>query len=704
MPYTEGRIFVCLCPFVNLDLFKRGHYHISCKLSDKSLVADVVPLSIKDFFVGEGLSEHTFPGACILEDGFITQTVLMEYTEQSFMFGEYFLFKQTTPILTDYNEPYMPAQLSLTLDLMFCGDEDLPTDPTLFERVSTRTVSLTVDWRKGLHQHWPVLFDYFHMAAIGVSVHASLYKISHEMYEWPSEKNVIPPSRWSFQSSVPIPTQIGYPELLFGTNPSQGKRPEDNYVVPTQLISRAQHVHQMLTDIMLSARDNLRLGFQVMSGDWNDSCATANGPLSEGTTLDEVEDECRIHLEALSMQLQATWEWFCRSAVVHPDMLTYLASQSHSIRLQILRKTFICPCNKLILQPVDYGNLQWVENIALGAKKLLNIPPLMYGLENLENSSNSCVILVDPCPWETRHQIALSPESIETFQSKLTPYLLSSFPSVRRPRRSGSTHLIVCVHGLQGNQFDLRLYRSFLELALPYQRLEFLMAQSNQSDTFVDFNVMTDRLEEEIQEKIRVMSTLPTRVSFLAHSLGSILVRSLVTRPSMANLIPKFHLLLSICGPHLGTQHQTGVVSAGMWFVRKWYHSQSLLQLSLKDSPTPRDCFLYHLSEAQTLDCFKHVVLLTSLQDRYVPHQSARLCPGGEDTSQMGKVIEEMASNILNSMEQSGTNLVRVIVHHSLPTSTDSVIGRAAHVAMLDNELFVEKFILCHLVQYFINT
>ena len=36
---------------------------------------------------------------------------------------------------------------------------------------------------------------------------------------------------------------------------------------------------------------------------------------------------------------------------------------------------------------------------------------------------------------------------------------------------------------------------------------------------------------------------------------------------------------------------------AGMWFMQKWKKSGSLLQLSLKDAPDPRQAFLYTLSQ-----------------------------------------------------------------------------------------------------------
>lgn len=41
-------------------------------------------------------------------------------------------------------------------------------------------------------------------------------------------------------------------------------------------------------------------------------------------------------------------------------------------------------------------------------------------------------------------------------------------------------HLIVCVHGLDGNSADLRLIRTYIETALPGGRVDFLMSERNQ--------------------------------------------------------------------------------------------------------------------------------------------------------------------------------------------------------------------------------
>ncbi len=41
-------------------------------------------------------------------------------------------------------------------------------------------------------------------------------------------------------------------------------------------------------------------------------------------------------------------------------------------------------------------------------------------------------------------------------------------------------HLVVCVHGLDGNSADLRLIKTYLEMAMPGHNLDFLMSENNQ--------------------------------------------------------------------------------------------------------------------------------------------------------------------------------------------------------------------------------
>ncbi|CAG5123562.1 unnamed protein product, partial [Candidula unifasciata] len=290
------------------------------------------------------------------------------------------------------------------------------------------------------------------------------------------------------------------------------------------------------------------------------------------------------------------------------------------------------------------------------------------------------------------------------------PVLASNIPYFHVPSdvddRSSGLHLIVCVHGLDGNSADLRLVRTYIEMALPGFKLEFLMSERNQQDTFADFDKMTDRLVEEILTFLDTFGLQVTRVSFVGHSLGNIIIRSALSRPEMSHLLPKLYTLLSLSGPHLGTLYNTsGLVNMGMWFMQKWKKSGSLLQLSLKDHSDPRQTFLYKLSQKPVLQYFKHVLLVGSHQDRYVPYHSSRIeiCRSAQkDGTVTGAVYREMVQNILEPIIQSPhCTLIRYDVFHALPSTANTMIGRAAHIAVLDSEIFIEKFLAVTGLKYF---
>ncbi|XP_061191919.1 protein FAM135A-like isoform X2 [Saccostrea echinata] len=266
-------------------------------------------------------------------------------------------------------------------------------------------------------------------------------------------------------------------------------------------------------------------------------------------------------------------------------------------------------------------------------------------------------------------------------------------------------HLVVCVHGLDGNSADLRLVRTYIEMALPGHRIEFLMSERNQ-DTFADFDLMTDRLANEINSFIELYGFTPTRVSFVGHSLGNLIIRSVITLPKLSHLIPKLYTFLSLSGPHLGTLYNnSGLVNMGMWFMQKWKKSGSLLQLSLKDHQDPRQTFLYKLSQKPGLEMFRHVLLVGSSQDRYVPYHSSRIemCKSAQrDSSGMGAIYSEMVANILTPVvNNANCKLIRYDIFHALPNTANTIIGRAAHIAVLDSELFIEKFLTVAALRYF---
>ena len=143
----------------------------------------------------------------------------------------------------------------------------------------------------------------------------------------------------------------------------------------------------------------------------------------------------------------------------------------------------------------------------------------------------------------------------------------------------------------------------------------------------------------------------------------------------------------------------------GLWFMLKWKKSSSLQQLCMKDHPDPEQSFLFKLSQNSLLHRFRHVLLCGSSQDHYVPRHSAhlQLCEqAAADRSRFGVLYRRMQWNILEPVQKNRhCQLVRFDVWHASSGTASALIGRAAHIAVLDSELFIEKFMTVAALKFF---
>ena len=68
----------------------------------------------------------------------------------------------------------------------------------------------------------------------------------------------------------------------------------------------------------------------------------------------------------------------------------------------------------------------------------------------------------------------------------------------------------------------------------------------------------------------------------------------------------------------------------------------------------------------------------------------------------LGAIYMEMVTNILQRILKSPrTTVIRFDVFHSLGSNANTLIGRAAHIAVLDSEIFLEKFLAVCAAKYF---
>jgi len=96
-------------------------------------------------------------------------------------------------------------------------------------------------------------------------------------------------------------------------------------------------------------------------------------------------------------------------------------------------------------------------------------------------------------------------------------------------QNSKDTHLIVLVHGFQGNSEDLRLFRNNISLLFP--TAIFLNSSSNEENTNANIEDLGYNLANEINnfissnyESIEGVS----KISFIGHSLGGVIIRTAI--------------------------------------------------------------------------------------------------------------------------------------------------------------------------------
>uniref|UniRef100_A0A0N5BXR2 DUF676 domain-containing protein n=1 Tax=Strongyloides papillosus TaxID=174720 RepID=A0A0N5BXR2_STREA len=279
---------------------------------------------------------------------------------------------------------------------------------------------------------------------------------------------------------------------------------------------------------------------------------------------------------------------------------------------------------------------------------------------------------------------------------------------IRNKREESLLHLIVFVHGLEGSSLDLQGYMNFITLSNPDCNYQFLHSKCNESKTWLDIESMGKNLLNEIIEEIDKMKTKPEKISFVAHSLGGLIIRSMFNVSHIETLKPYLHTILTLNSPHCGLMYMDKKTSLGINIIRWWKQSMSLYQLTLRDHTNPRESFIYKLSLNSALSYFRNVLLVGDYNDNFVPATSSLVetcVESKKDNSIMGYTYREIIQNLNNAISESEnkTLLVKYIIsHHSDPIiSMDRLIGRSEHVAPVDDDNFIEKFICISAGKYF---
>lgn len=166
-----------MCKFYNVDLFQRGYvqlglpckyyyqwndcriYQIRCSLRVLSKLNVEIEVTTPDFNSAVILGSC---GAC--------RPFQILYRNEEISLRNVVLFR-CNMLVDGHNikESLEHAEFSLVLELWFSD-----SSPLSMTMVSSRVLQLNVSPIEGLHYHLPVLFDYFHLSAISLTIHSFL--------------------------------------------------------------------------------------------------------------------------------------------------------------------------------------------------------------------------------------------------------------------------------------------------------------------------------------------------------------------------------------------------------------------------------------------------------------------------------------------------------------------------------------------------
>jgi triacylglycerol esterase/lipase EstA (alpha/beta hydrolase family) len=171
------------------------------------------------------------------------------------------------------------------------------------------------------------------------------------------------------------------------------------------------------------------------------------------------------------------------------------------------------------------------------------------------------------------------------------------------------THLIILVHGFLGESGDMWVIENELERV--FTDAWIIKSSANERDTHGDIFEMGKNLANEVSSLVSFENENFSKISFVCHSMGGLIARASLAQ--LTHLQHKFYFLLTLGSPHLGLiYHKSTLVSVGMWAFKKWFKSESLVQMSLGDSDNLENSLIAQLSECEGIGAFTHVFLVGS--------------------------------------------------------------------------------------------
>lgn len=271
--------------------------------------------------------------------------------------------------------------------------------------------------------------------------------------------------------------------------------------------------------------------------------------------------------------------------------------------------------------------------------------------------------------------------------------------------------LFVCVHGLLGDCYDLRLFQNkFIhimnDLNISSTHVTFLFSKSNQGQTFDSLEIMGSRLALEIRDFIAERKLESPTINFVCHSLGGLIGRICLRDNLLDPYRQKFGHFITFSTPHLSLiLHNHSIIQTALSVYQSIYPAEVIDQLYLRDDADPRQCLLYKLSADNSIAGFKSISLYSSTLDLYIHLEGALATKlRGYVHEKRADVYSEMLLNFTRVTGKLNVNRYVCEFGELGRRNQDGwllsgdPLGREAHIRLVTSKLLEKVVMDCFLI------
>ncbi|XP_028802084.1 protein FAM135B-like [Neltuma alba] len=732
--------------FHNLDLFQQGWYQIKITMrwENTECVSFGTPARVVQYEAPD-MGSSSIYGAWRIDDtdnSFSTQPFRIKYARQDIHLCMMITFR----FLLDAFEGLPTTAVIMKFELMYAPTVRNVSDSQAFLDASSCAVHefrLPPKSLSGLHSYCPVYFDALHYVLVDVSVHVSILKATSYHSALKELGGVVDMKDAMRTKALVTAHDILLEELLKFSKAIVQTIDISEFVSKgsnVKLINSVLQASRVTTNVGVSVQGKPQNGLEGLNGalafqNAEELCSLSKSELSD--CFNSLGDQMlylwnkflKFHRENKTKVLdflrdvwaedrKAEWSiWMLHSKVEMPHH--YIKCESHGSSNKPKHRRFSSSLKISNEPPQTAATRAELHRRSITQMRINNRS--IQDMHIFGDPSHMPIVVVERvmnAPRRTisdtsymKHVELMESHSLQTQHNSATvdDQLVSKVNAF-------TLKIVVFVHGFQGHHLDLQLVRNQWLLIDP--NIEFLMSEANEDKTSGDLREMGQRLAQEVISFLKRRMDKASRsghlgdirISFVGHSIGNLIIRTAIADNSMEPYLGYLHTYLSLSGPHLGyLYNSSSTFNSGLWLLKRLAEIRCIHQLTFTDDPDIQKTFLYNLCKKKTLYHFKHIILVSSPQDGYVPYHSARIesCQAAShDTSKRGRAFLEMLNNLLDQIRANPLHhrvFMRCDVNFdttALGKNFDSFIGRAAHIEFLESDIYA-RFIMWSFPQFF---